>query len=580
MTRRDLLVRALSTGLASGFPKTDTARPNIILIVADDQGWWDIGANGNPHISTPNLDRLASEGVRFTHFYCSPVCSPTRASIMTGRHYQRTGAVDTYKGRDTLDEAEVTLPTLLRTRGYKTACVGKWHLGRYMRYHPQNRGFDQFFGFWQYGFINDYDDTNEFFEGKERVETTGYVTDVLTTRALSFIEQNRSNPFFLYLTYNAPHVPLLVPDSYIQPYVSKGIPLNEARIYAMMTCIDANVAKLTASLAKNGLADSTLLIYMSDNGGVGKHYRAGLRGAKGSCYEGGVRVPFIARWPGKIPAGAVVDAPAQHIDLLPTLCEVAGTAPPAERTIDGKNIASLLRSGKGESPHDYLYHQWNRGRPVLRAVDDDPELKASWSICDRRGFKLHSSGELFNLRSDPGESQDLANAQPQISAELRKEFERWFADVTNRKYSRVPIEIGRPDENPVEIDLTWADAVGKVVPQYRSYNRDTTEQWSSPEDYLTWKIDVATPGEYEWTVSYGCETEGGGSRTKLQFGKASAEYTFQPTSGRMVFVTRPAGLLKLTRGPGLLELRAAHIAGKQMPAIHKIWLRRVGPTSA
>lgn len=573
MTRRDLLTSTLLAPMA-GIAQQDGARPNIILIVADDQGWWDVGCNGNPHVQTPNLDRLASEGVRLTHFYCSPVCSPTRASLMTGRHYQRTGAVDTYKGRDTLDEAEVTLPSLLQKRGYKTACVGKWHLGRYMRYHPQSRGFDEFFGFWQYGFINDYDDTAELFEGREKVETTGYVTDVLTSRAVSFIEKNRSAPFFLYLTYNAPHVPLLVPDSYIQPYVAKGVPLNEARIYGMVSCIDANIQKLTAALAKNGIAENTLVIYMSDNGGVGRHHRAGLRGQKGTAYEGGVRVPFLARWPGKIPAAAVVEAPAQHIDLLPTLCEIAGAPLPPGRTIDGKSIATILRSGKGESPHEFVYHQWNRGRPVLKTVEGDPELKASWAVCDRRGFKLHSSGELFNLSEDPGESKNLAATQPQIAGALRKEFETWFAAVTDREYSRVPIEIGRTDENPVEIDLLWADSRGKAVPQYRSYNRDTIEQWTNAADLLAWKIDVVAPGEYEWIVSYGCDAGAAGSRAKLQAGKAWVEFTFQPAGDRMTFVTRRAGLIKLSRGPGLLELRAAHIPGKEMAAIHKMWLRR------
>lgn len=550
--------------------QTNSVPPNIVLILTDDQGWWDLGANGNPHVATPNLDKLASEGVRFTHFHCSPVCAPTRAALLTGRHYQRTGAIDTFKGRDTLDAGEVTIANLLQRRGYKTACVGKWHLGRYRKYHPAKRGFDEFFGFWQYGFINDYDDSAQLFEGMEPVETTGYVTDVLTDRAISFIERNRANPFFVYLTYNAPHVPPLVPDRYIEPYLAKGIPLGEARTYGMVSSIDENIAKLLKTVPEN-----TLVIFMSDNGGIGKHHRAGLRGAKGSTYEGGVRVPFLARWPGRFPAGAVVDAPAQHIDIFPTLCEITGCPVPSDRKIDGRSIAALLRAGKGESPHEFLYHQWNRTKPVLKTVTGDPDLKASWAIRNRQGLKLHSSGELFDLHADPSESKDLASQDPQAASALRREFERWFAEVTARDYQRVPIEVGHPEENPVEIDLTWGEPSGSVVPQYRSYNRDTLDKWASESDSVRWKLEVVEPGEYEWILSYGCGPAQAGSKVKIQLDGAKAEYTFRPTSGPMVFATRSAGTLKLQRGQQTLELRAANLAGRQMATIHKIWFRRI-----
>ena len=553
--------------------------PNVILILTDDQGWYEIGVNGNTQIHTPVMDRLASEGVRFTHFYASPVCSPTRAALLTGRHYQRTGAVDTYLGHDTLDADEVTMAQVLKTRGYRTACIGKWHLGRYMKYHPENRGFDRFFGFWQYGFINRYDDSDDLWSGKERVQTRGYVTDVLTDQAISFMEQSAPDPFFLYLAYNAPHVPHLVPDALIEPYLKQGIPLAEARIYAMISSLDRNIGRLLDTVDRRGLRDDTIVIFMSDNGGVGHYNKVGLRGFKGSCYEGGVRVPFFARWPGKFPAGAVTDAMAQHIDILPTLCDLTGAARP-QRALDGKSLAPLLKTGKGESPHDYLFHQWNRGHPVLATVPGNGELTASWAVRDAAGKKLTVAGELYDLATDPGETKNLAQADPATVLRLRSRMEEWFADVTKgQAYQRVPIEVGRADENPVEIDLTWGDAKGKKVkPLYRAYNLDIIDQWSVPGDAVVWNLEVVQPGRYEVTLNYGCNP-GDGGKLKIEASTATSaatlSYSPQPTAGREVFRPVVVGELALRKGPTVLRLTAEIVQGQEIMALHKIWLRRV-----
>jgi hypothetical protein len=343
----------------------------------------------------------------------------------------------------------------------------------------------------------------------------------------------------------------------------------------MLTSIDENVGRVVSSVDAAGIADNTVILYMSDNGGVSSFHKCGLRGNKGTCFEGGTRVPFIARWPGRFPAGAVVDAPAQHIDLFPTLCEITGTALPGGLKLDGASIGPLLRSGRGESPHRYICSQWNRVRPVLETVAGHDEMRASWSIRDREDLKLHSSGQLFDLRVDPGEQTNVALKHPEKVYELRREFERWFAEVTSKKYSRVPIEIGRADENPVEIDVTWGDAAGKVQPQYRHYNRDTIDNWVDANDTVRWTVDVIAPGEYELLLAYGCEPGQGGSRARFQIGDAAVEYTFVETPGRMVFAQRTAGRLRLGRGLATLEVKATHIAGKELAAIHKIWLRRL-----
>ena len=441
-------------------------QPNVVLVMTDDQGWYDVGVHGNEAIETPAMDRLCGQGVEFTRFYASPVCTPTRASLLTGRHYHRTGAIDTYRGLDVMDTREVTLGQVFQKAGYRTGLYGKWHLGRYMKYHPIHRGIDDFFGF-----INRYFDSPELWHDDKRVKTTGYVTDVLTDAAIDFIATNKERPFFCYVPYNAPHSPYLAPDPLVQKYISKGLPLYDAQIYAMITSIDQNVGRLMKTIHDLGLTKDTIFIFMTDNGGVSRHYKAGLRGGKGSVYEGGVRVPLFVRWPGQFPAGAKVDAMAQHVDLFPTLCELLDVPLPDDRIIDGKSLLTLLKEGKGDSPHEYLFHQWNRTAP-------SPDK--SWAARDTR-YKL-ANGELFDLQEDPGEETDIAAQHPEIVKRLRGKFMDWFADVTaGRKYEHVPIEVGRGDENPVENDIEWAAPTGKKHRiRYVHYNRSRIENWTAP----------------------------------------------------------------------------------------------------
>jgi len=540
-------------------------RPNVILIVTDDQGWWDLGCHGNPFIETPVLDRLAADGVAFNRFYASPVCSPTRAALMTGRYTHRTGAIDTYCGRDTLRADEITVAQVFQERGYRTNLVGKWHLGRYMRYHPNQRGFDEFFGFWQYGFINRYFDSDELFHNTEPVITAGYITDVLTDAAIACVESQREQPFFLYLAYNAPHWPHLVPDPYIEKYLAKGLPLNEARVYGMITSIDENVGRLLKVVDEQGLSERTIVIFMSDNGGVSSHFKAGLRGQKGSVWEGGIRTPFFARWPGRFPAGTRLDTMAAHIDVLPTLCDLIGAEPPADRTIDGVSLRNLLTTGREQPVHEYLFHQWTRVRP-------DPDK--NWAVHHGR-YKL-ANGKLFDLQADPGEQNDLAADHPDIVRSMRAAFERWFADVTATDYALVPIEVGRPDENPVEIDLTWGTPVGrKVKPQYRHYNRDFVADWSVVGDALRWTIDVVRAGRYEVTLEYACPPADAGSKFEMTAAGARLEGTAEPTLAQEVYRPHVVGTLDLPAGPATLEMKALAIPGGQLMRLHKVWLKRL-----
>jgi arylsulfatase A len=484
---------------------------------------------------------------------------------MTGRYYQRTGAIDTYMGRDTMAADETTLADILRRAGYRTGIFGKWHLGRYAKYHPLSRGFDTFLGFWQYGFINRYDDSDELFHDREPVITTGYITDVLTDAAIEFVRAGREQPFFMYVPYNAPHNPFLVPDAYISPYLARGLDLTTARIYGMITCIDGNVGRILKALDDEKLADRTVVMFMTDNGGVSRYYKAGLRGNKGSCYEGGIRVPFMARYPGHFAAGAKVEAKAAHIDVLPTLCELVGAQPPSDRPIDGKSILSLMKNGRGDSPHEFLFHQWNRVKP-------SPDQ--SWAVHGPQ-YKL-VNGELFDLTTDPGEQRNLAADHPEEVRKLREVFLRWFDEATaGREYRRVPIEVGREDENPVEIDVTWGEPSGKVTPRYRHYNRDGIEDWTQVGDAVRWQIDVARTGNYQVTFSYGCDPADTGSILQISAGSARLEAAIHSTGGRSIWADRPVGTIRLEQGPAILEISARLIKGREAAVLHRIWLRRL-----
>ena len=569
-------------------------KPNVVLIMTDDQGWWHLGIHGNSLIETPTMDRLAREGVRLTNFYGSPVCTPSRACLLTGRHYQRTGALDHVLDRDPLRTEEVTVAEIFHDHGYRTALIGKWHLGRYMKYHPMNRGFSEFFGFWQYGFINHYFDSDELFHNRNAITTTGYVTDVLTDQAIEFIRLNSHRPFFLYLPYNAPHLPHLVPDAYIKKYLSKGLPFEVARLYGMITSLDDNLARLLKAIDDQGIRKRTIIIYTSDHGGIDTYFRAGLRGGKGSVYEGGVRVPFIARWPGRFSENTVVESEAQHIDILPTLCELAGIALPIQLALDGKSITSLLITGHGASPHRYVYHQWHRisgpragveRRAILdiqtgyKLVTVHPEdLNLDFDQLEREPVNSSAQWELFDLRSDPGEKQDLSRKHPEIVVKLQRRYEDWYVHVSRSQDSRmVPIEVGRRDENPVDISLLWAEPVGKELQfTFRHYAGDSFDHWSNVKDCLRWNIDVIEEGLYDVMLEYGCHIKDAGSRVAVTACGSRLEHVVQTTGGGTIYRRFAIGSLLLKRGSTPLEIAPISIVGRELMCLHGVCLNRKG----
>ncbi len=477
--------------------------PNVILIITDDQGYGDIAAHGNPVISTPSLDELAAESVRFSDFHVDPTCSPSRSALLTGRYSTRTGVWHTIMGRSLMDSGEETLAEVFAANGYRTAMFGKWHLGDNYPLRPQDQGFEHVV--WHRGggvtqgpdyWDNDYfDDTYEV-NGEYRA-FEGYVTDVWFREAMSFIDADDHRPFFAYLSTNAAHGPYLVPESYEQPYRDLGVPPTMAKFYGMVTNIDENVGRLRQMLEARGLADNTILIFMTDNGtaegraprrqeeGAWQGFNAGMRGQKGSEYDGGHRVPFFLHWPaGGIDRGRDIGALSAHIDVLPTLVELSGLSWEAQRPIDGTSFASALR-GQGPPPAE-------RTLFVHSQRVEYPEKWRKSAVMTER-WRLVNGAELYDMGTDPAQEDDVAGAHPGVVARLRGEYDRWWESLTPVFDGFVRIGVGGP-EDPVELMSHDWHTDNAPVPWHQNHVRNGLVSNGS------WALEVLDPGAYEITL--------------------------------------------------------------------------------
>ena len=479
-------VVVLGAGEARGQGSPTPRRPNVVVIITDDQGYGDLGCHGNEKVRTPNIDRLAAGSVRFTQFCVAPVCTPTRAALMTGRYHHRTGAIDTYQGRALMQPDETTVAEVLKSAGYRTGLFGKWHLGDNYPMRPQEQGFDEVLMHRGGGMVQPGDPPGSRYmdpvlqhNGVQK-DYKGYCTDVFTDGAIQFIEQGGEQPFFAYVAFNAPHTPLQVPEEWVKPYRGMGLDDTTARIYAMVENIDANVGRLLKRLDELKLAENTVVLYMHDNGPQQKRFNAGLRGLKGSVYEGGIRSPLFVRWAGRTRPGEV-DKLAAHIDLFPTLLELCGAKYEPRRPLDGMSLAPLVLGHKVEWVDRTLFIQWHRG--------DEPRLYDNCAVRQSR-FKMVNGKELYDLAVDPAEAKDVAGEHPEVVAELRQKYEQWFADVTKeRRFAAEasPIVVGSERENPST--LTRQDWRGPRA------------NWN-PIGLGHWHVAVARGGTYRVTLRF------------------------------------------------------------------------------
>ncbi len=470
MTKFRLLTTILfccACGTLAGAP------PNVILIIADDLGYGDVGCYGSEHIRTPHIDALAAEGVRFTDGYvAAAVCSPSRAGLITGRYPQRHGFEFNIAGRDDLHGlalSERTIADVMQSAGYATGAIGKWHLGKSAEQHPQSRGFDEYFGMLEGGStyvtlrtpeavaINSLgqesrvrERPNKILRDRTVVEEDEYLTDAFTREALDFINRHREEPFFLYLSYNAPHTPLQAKRTDVEAY--SHIEDVKTRVFAaMVKSLDDGVGQVTAKLEELGLQENTLVAFISDNGGAlyvgGASSNGSLNGGKRYQYEGGVRVPFIMKWPARLPAGQVDSRPVISLDLLPTFAAAAGAE--AGKGIDGVDLMPYLTTEKQGSPHERLFWRaapnlavrkgrwklWlvNRATPGLETQlqpGSDRLPRQDWPVSSPRGqVEL-----LFDLSKDEEERRNLAEERPEIVRELREEIDKWDVQLATPQW--------------------------------------------------------------------------------------------------------------------------------------------------
>ena len=450
------------TFLATALSAVD--RPNIILVMTDDQGYGDLGAHGNDVIETPNLDRFAGESLGMDRFYVNPLCAPTRASLMTGRYYLRTGILHTSRGAAKMFGDEVTIAEVLKGAGYRTGIFGKWHLGDNYPMRPQDQGFEEALVHRSGGIGQTPDTDANYFEpvlwrNGQRVDAKGYCTDLFFDAALDFVREKDKRSFFVYLATNVPHGPLEVSVDYSQSFEANGTDSNVAKIYGMLKNLDENFGRLMEELDSMGLHENTVVIFMTDNGPTSGRFNAGMRGAKGSVYEGGIRVPFYVRWPGQLEAGRRIDRIAAHIDVLPTLAEIAGARLPEDRVLDGRSLLPLWldRTETGEWPERTLFTQHIKS--IVQALYQNATAftqthkLVSYPKAANEGHFLADRSDLdialYEIESDFAETNNLSESKPEVLKELKRLYERWFEEMRRtRDFQPGVIHLGSAEENP------------------------------------------------------------------------------------------------------------------------------------
>jgi arylsulfatase A-like enzyme len=426
----------------------EAQKPNIIVIVGDDMGYADIGVHGSREIPTPHIDDLANAGVRCTHGYVSgPYCSPTRAGLLTGRYQTRFGHEFNPGGGDAnrqrqekkqkshtqrakesgLPLSETTIADRLKEAGYVTALIGKWHLGGANKFHPQRRGFDEFFGF--LGGAHPYfpGDQARVLRGSEPVEEEAYLTDAFGREAVAFIDRHADRPFFLYLAFNAVHTPMHADDARLEKF--KHIGDEKRRTYAaMMSAMDNAIGQVLEKLREKQLEKDTLVFFISDNGGptlrtttTNASRNEPLRGSKRTTLEGGIRVPFFVKWPAQLPAGKVYDQPVIQLDILPTALAAAGSKAPSDSKIEGVNLLPFLRGDKTDAPHDVLY--WRFGEQMAIRRGDWKLVRYDPNVDGDRGRATEP--KLYNIEQDIGETKNLIEDEPQRAEAMQAAWDKW-----------------------------------------------------------------------------------------------------------------------------------------------------------
>lgn len=562
-------------------------RPNIVVILADDQGWGDLSVNGNESIDTPNIDRLACSGAMFDRFYVSPVCSPTRSEFLTGRYHVRSGVYGTSEGGERVNADEIMIGELFQKAGYKTAAFGKWHSGMQYPYHPNARGFDEFYGFCSGHWGNYFSPMLE--HNGEIVQGNGFIIDDLTERAMDYIEANQSEPFFVFLPYNTPHSPMQVPDALWETFKNKELSqdhnkrgseeLDHTRA-ALALCenIDWNVGRVMGKLKELELVENTIVIYFSDNGPNGDRWNGGMKGKKGSTDEGGVRSPLFLHWPAKIEAGTEIKQICSAMDLLPTLMEFAGIGTVGTKPLDGISLVPLLLGEKSEWPDRSIVQYWSE----------------KVSVRTQR-YRLDHSGNLYDMEADPNQTNPVNDLKPNAVAKLISVADRFRENMLSgfgSKFDDRPFVIGHPDSKSTQVPARDGKGHGNIERSNRWPNDSFFQNWKSTDDYITWDCEVGESGNYKVEIFYTCSAEDVGATVELSFNESRLEAKIveahdPPLIGMEYdryerqesyvkdFKRITLGDIKLNKGQGTLRMQALDVPGSQVMDFRLMLLTRI-----
>lgn len=572
-------------------------QPNVVIFLADDQGWGDLSCHGNTNLSTPNIDSLARDGAAFENFYVCAVCAPTRAEFLTGRYHFRTGVSGVTEGMGRINPDETTMADYFQRSGYATGCFGKWHNGTQSPYHPMDRGFDEFYGFtsghWGHYFSPPLD------HNRRRVKGNGYLTDDLTEHAMDFIQRHQHERFFCYVPFNTPHSPFYVDDDWyarFDGYVPsmrhrdpdrEDLPTTRA-VLAMCENIDWNVGRVLRQLDRLQLSRETIIVYFSDNGPNSFRWNGGMKGKKATVDEGGLRSPLLVRWPGQIPSGESITEVVGAIDLLPTISELATVPAAAGTAIDGRSFAGLLRAQSTAWPDRNLFSQW-RDRVTIRT----------------NRFRLDERGSLFIISEDRGQRRDISDRYPDITQRLRTAAEAYRVEARGALANNMdrPFTVGYA----ASTTLPARDGTphGNIRRSSKAPNNSFFVHWTDPSDSITWDVQIGQAGRYKATVYYTCPEPNVGATIRLSLNtysddrartrnhsstEAVVTEAFDPpqwdkTKERVAeshyfvkdFKPLTLGRLDLPEARGVLRLTMPNLVGQRGVDVHSIELEQTFP---
>lgn len=587
-----LTAAGLSFGTVAADAVAESARPNVVVLLADDAGWGDYSHSGNRMVRTPQIDSIARDGVSFDRFFVCPLCAPTRAEFLTGRYYLRTGVLGVSTGHERLSLDERTIADAFHAAGYATGAFGKWHNGSQWPYHPCARGFDEFYGYTA-GHWGEYFDPP--LERNGRMERAkGYIVDVCTDEALAFIERNRAKPFFCYVPFTTPHTPWAVPQDYWARFRDKPLEQIATRpkqeiadqtrcALAMLENQDRNVGRILKKLEDLKLADNTIVLYFSDNGPNSWRWNGGMAGRKGGTDEGGVRSVCFLRWPGRLSKGRTVSQIAGAIDLLPTLTALAGVPCVGSKPLDGRDLSPLLAGQTAAWPERVIFSAWG-GKISART----------------QRYRLDAQDRLFDMPADGGQTHDVAAQQTAVTDRLKRAVAAWrdelYGPDEKNKLERGgivdprPIPVGYPEFPITMLPARDGEPRGGVKRSSGAPNCSFFVNWCSTSDTLIWNLDVQTAGTYDVAIDYTCPLADAGSLVELSLngnrltGRVTPGWdpplntnqdTLPRTGGESQmkpFHTLRLGQIRLDEGLGTLTLRALEIPGKSVMDVRRVTL--------